>query len=67
MAICATCKHFIGAGDWNLCCDLKYDLCYKHTPACENYEYFHTGGVLAEYMREHPERLKFRSIENKEE
>ncbi len=35
---CSSCEHYIGGGDWNLCCDLKYDLCYKHTPACENYE-----------------------------
>ncbi len=35
---CESCKHFIGAGDWNLCCDLKYDLCYKYTPACTKYE-----------------------------
>ena len=66
MATCGTCKHFIGGGDWNLCCDLQYDLCYRHTPACEKYEYF-TGGSLAEYMREYPERLEFGSVENKEE
>ena len=35
--ICATCLHFIG-GDWNLCCDLKYDLCYSYTPRCSQYE-----------------------------
>lgn len=29
---CATCTHFIGSGDWGLCCDLKYDLCYSCTP-----------------------------------
>lgn len=34
---CATCKHYIGGLDWNLCCDLKYDLCYRHTPACDKY------------------------------
>lgn len=28
---CATCTHFIGSGDWGLCCDLKYDLCYSQT------------------------------------
>lgn len=33
---CATCSHFIG--DWNLCCDLKYDLCYSCTPKCNEYE-----------------------------
>lgn len=31
---CATCTHFIGSGDWGLCCDLKYDLCYSCTPKC---------------------------------
>ena len=36
---CASCKHFIGGGDFNLCCDLKYDLCYRYTPACEQYMY----------------------------
>ena len=35
---CATCTHFIGSGDWGLCCDLKYDLCYSCTPKCNEYE-----------------------------
>ena len=35
---CETCMHYTGGGDWNLCCDLKYDLCYRYTPACEKYE-----------------------------
>ena len=35
---CLTCKHYIGMGDWSLCCDLKYDLCYENTPACDKYE-----------------------------
>ena len=35
---CYQCKHFIGGGDWNLCCDLKYDLCYKETNACDDFE-----------------------------
>lgn len=35
---CESCKHYIGGGDWNLCCDLKYDLCYKDTYACNRYE-----------------------------
>lgn len=35
---CATCSHFIGGGDWNLCCDLKYDLCYSCTPKCSQYK-----------------------------
>lgn len=36
---CGTCCHYIGLGDWSLCCDLMYDLCYDHTEACELYEY----------------------------
>lgn len=35
---CATCTYFIGSGDWGLCCDLKYDLCYSCTPKCGEYE-----------------------------
>ena len=43
---CKDCKHFIGAGDWNLCCSnpprsqvswLGF-LCYSDTEACENFE-----------------------------
>lgn len=36
---CGSCKHYIGSGDWNLCCDKMYDLCYERTPACDMYEY----------------------------
>ena len=36
---CVSCKHFIGGGDWNLCCDLMYELCYRYTPACDKYEF----------------------------
>ncbi|MBQ3502348.1 MAG: hypothetical protein IJA72_01625 [Clostridia bacterium] len=35
---CEFCKHYIGGGDWNLCCDLRYDLCYEDTDACYKYE-----------------------------
>lgn len=41
---CGSCKHYIGGGDWNLCCDLEHPeapcgfLCYKYTEACEKYE-----------------------------
>ena len=41
---CDTCKHFIGGGDWNLCCDLPHPdypcgfLCYENTVACKGYE-----------------------------
>ena len=50
---CGTCEHFIGGGDWNLCCKVKHPtpkeqgkgmtftfghLCYKNTDACDMYE-----------------------------
>lgn len=41
---CGTCKHFVGGGDWNLCCDLPHEnypcgfLCYEDTAACKDYE-----------------------------
>lgn len=35
---CYQCKHFIGGGDWNLCCSKKYELCYKNTNACHLFE-----------------------------
>lgn len=41
---CRTCKHFMGFGDWDLCCDLSHPdypcgfLCYEYTKACERYE-----------------------------
>ena len=38
IALCGNCKHYIGGGDWNLCCDLQYDLCYVDTKACDKYE-----------------------------
>lgn len=44
MESCGDCEHFIGGGDWNLCCDLPHPdypcgfLCYKYTPACEQYK-----------------------------
>lgn len=40
---CENCKHFLGGGDWNLCCDLPHPdypcgfLCYGDTPACKDY------------------------------
>ena len=37
--ICGTCRHFIGGGDYNLCCDLRFELCYRDTFACGMYEY----------------------------
>lgn len=50
---CGTCKHYIGAGDWNLCCGIHHPtpkeqemgktfifghLCYENTDACDMYE-----------------------------
>ena len=36
---CGTCQHFIGAGDWDLCCMIsERRLCYKNDDACEKYE-----------------------------
>ena len=28
----------IGGGDWNLCCGIKGDLCYKNTVACDDFK-----------------------------
>ena len=38
--ICKNCTHFIGGGDWNLCCDLKPDLCYAEDLACIAFQEF---------------------------
>ena len=50
---CGQCKHFTGAGDWNLCCILKHPtskekargeyfpfghLCYEDTETCDLFE-----------------------------
>lgn len=41
---CVFCEHFIGGGDWNLCCDLKHEgypygfLCYEDTEACDRFK-----------------------------
>lgn len=40
---CGNCQHFIGMGDWDLCCELKHEgypmgfLCYEDTDACEKF------------------------------
>jgi hypothetical protein len=51
--ICGNCTHYMGGGDWNLCCDIKHPtrwekmvgvtypfghLCYENTPACDAFE-----------------------------
>ena len=36
---CGTCKHYTGAGDWDLCCmKNKRRLCYRYSDACEEWE-----------------------------
>ena len=41
---CEFCSHFIGGGDWNLCCTESHEgypfgfLCYEDTPACEKFD-----------------------------
>ena len=53
MNICGECIHFLGFGDWDLCCDIPHPttkevelgvnfpcghLCYADTPACDCFE-----------------------------
>ena len=53
MAFCGECTHFIGCGDWNLCCEISHPtpgerergltftcghLCYEGTEACDYFE-----------------------------
>lgn len=35
--ICLNCKYFRGCGDWNLCCDLHYELYYEYD-TCDKWE-----------------------------
>lgn len=35
--ICNNCKYFIGKGDFGLCCELKYELCYEYD-TCNQWE-----------------------------
>ena len=35
---CVFCEHYIGAGDWNLCCNQYYGLCYDDTKACDKFK-----------------------------
>ena len=41
---CGECVHYIGGGDWDLCCELPHPeypyghLCYEWTKACERFE-----------------------------
>lgn len=51
--VCGNCTHYMGGGDWNLCCNIKHPtpaesqtgmtwpfghLCYEDTPACDAFE-----------------------------
>lgn len=53
MKTCGQCKHFIGGGDWNLCCGIEHPtpkekeqglkflfgyLCYAETKACDMFD-----------------------------
>ena len=53
MNTCKQCEHFIGGGDWNLCCDIEHPtmkekeqgftflfghLCYEDTKACDMFK-----------------------------
>ena len=53
MKVCKDCGHFIGCGDWNLCCEIEHPtpeekkrgktypfgyLCYEDTEACDVFE-----------------------------
>lgn len=48
--VCGNCTHYIGGGDWDLCCTIRHPtpseqkagvaypfghLCYEDTPACD--------------------------------
>ena len=50
MSVCGECKHYLGMGDWDLCCEISHPtlkekeegrrfsfghLCYDNTPACD--------------------------------
>lgn len=36
--VCGLCKHFLGMGDYNLCCDKQYDLTYTFSKPCDMFE-----------------------------
>ncbi len=51
--VCGNCAHYLGGGDWNLCCDVHHPtpmeksfgltfyaghLCYEDTLACDMFE-----------------------------
>lgn len=50
---CKDCIHFIGAGDWNLCCTEHHDgypfgfLCYEDTPVCKKFKEKESDGNVS--------------------
>ena len=53
MNYCGNCEHYIGCGDWNLCCSIKHPtkgereqgitypfghLCYEDTLSCDEFK-----------------------------
>lgn len=34
---CGVCAHYLAGGDFGLCCEKRYELCYETTPACEEF------------------------------
>lgn len=59
--VCGSCRYFIGAGDFNLCCEKHSWLCYRDSEACELHEYSEEkvrqleeqDKRIAEYLRTH--------------
>lgn len=43
MLTCKSCSHFLGGGDWALCCNIKDNLCYADTPACADFKSIDSG------------------------
>lgn len=52
--VCGNCTHYMGGGDWNLCCAIQHPtqgeqatgvtypfghLCYEDTPACDAFHW----------------------------
>ena len=34
---CGHCKHFLGCGDYNICCDVDTGLHYADSPVCDKF------------------------------
>ena len=61
--VCCNCTHYMGGGDWNLCCDIEHPtrwekmagvtypfghLCYEDTHACDAFEPKTAKGISGE-------------------